>query len=398
MITYQVYVNMKIVRRYKYLLNPKAGKLQRLHNILDVCRVTYNKILEIRKTAWETEKKSVSLYDSQSIARTWGIVGLHSQVLQNVAVRVDLAFQNFFRQVKAGTRAPGYPRFKAEGRYDSFTYPQFGFKLKGNKLYLAKVGDVRINLHRAIVGKIKTCTIKREGHRWYAIFACEINKEVLTKNETKAVGVDVGCVTFATFSDGNVVEHPHFIRRVQDKLSKAHAEYCKLDLLSVDDSKKIKSKKKLVNLHCKVRRQRTDFLHKLSRKLVNEYSVLCVEKLNIEEMVKGNWSRLNKSIMDGGWGYFKTMLHSKAEEAGSVVVEVNPAYTSQICSGCGVKVKKELGERMHTCPTCGLSIGRDLNAARNILRIGMDSLNNRKTVLNVSSSQEELEHTQKQHV
>ena len=137
----------------------------------------------------------------------------------------------------------------------------------------------------------------------------------------------------------------------------------------------------MVKLHCKVKNQRKDFLHKLSRKIVNDYSVICVEKLKVKEMLKDNWRALNKSIIDSGWTTFRNMLNYKAEEAGSLVAEVNPAYTSQICSGCGVNVKKELSDRIHKCDTCGLEIGRDLNAAKNILRVGMDSLSNRKATL-----------------
>jgi putative transposase len=115
--------------------------------------------------------------------------------------------------------------------------------------------------------------------------------------------------------------------------------------------------------------------------LVKQYSVICVEKLKVKDMLKDSWKSLNKSILDSGWATFRHMLQYKAEEAGTVVVEVNPAYTSQMCSGCGVIVKKELSDRNHSCPTCGLNISRDLNASKNILRVGMDSLNCSDTVL-----------------
>jgi putative transposase len=374
---------METTRNYKYRINAKGGKLKKLQATLDTCRLVYNKVLDTRKTAWEQEKKSLRVYDCHNLIKTWDIEGVHSQVLQNVSARVDLAFQGFFRRVKQVGEKAGYPRFKGFDRYDSFCFPQSGFKLLegGKKLFLSKVGDVKVNLHRELVGKVKTCTIKRECDDWYVIFACKVEKEPQVKYETKAVGIDVGCIDFATMSDGDTITNPHFLRQSDKELKDTQRKYSKLKQLPKDDKKKIKVKKKLVKLHCKVKNQRKDFLHKLSRKIVNDYSVICVEKLKVKEMLKDNWRALNKSIIDSGWTTFRNMLNYKAEEAGSLVVEVNPAYTSQICSGCGVKVKKELSDRIHRCDTCGLEIGRDLNAAKNILRVGMDSLRGRKATL-----------------
>jgi putative transposase len=374
---------MKTTRNYKYRIYAKSGKLKKLQATLDSCRFVYNKVLETRKTAWEQEKKSLRVYDCHNLIKTWNIEGVHSQVLQNVSTRVDLAFQGFFRRIKEKGEKAGYPRFKGFDRYDSFCFPQSGFKLLegGKKLYLSKIGDVRINLHRQLEGEVKTCTIKRECNKWYVIFSCRVEKEPQVKYETKAVGIDVGCIDFATMSDGDTIANPHFLRQSESELKKTQSRYSKLKQLPKDDKKKVKTKKKLIKLHNKVKNQRKDFLHKLSRKIVNDYSLICVEKLKVKDMLKDNWRALNKSIIDSGWTTFRNMLNYKAEEAGSLVVEVNPAYTSQICSGCGVMVKKELCDRMHKCDTCGLEIGRDLNAAKNILRVGMDSLSSRKDTL-----------------
>jgi putative transposase len=379
---------METTRNYKFRISAKGGKLKKLQATLDTCRFVFNKVLETRKTAWETDKKSIGVYNCHNLIKTWDIEGVHSQVLQNVSARVDLAFQGFFRRVKQVGVKAGYPRFKGVDRYDSFCFPQSGFKLmeNGKKIFLSKVGDVKVNLHREIEGKIKTCTIKREGDDWYVIFSCKVQKEPQKKYETKAVGVDVGCIDFATMSDGNTIVNPHFLRKSEKQLKETQRKYSKLKQLPKDDKTKVKVKKKLVKLHCKVKNQRKDFLHKTSRKLVNDYSVICVEKLKVKDMLKDNWRALNKSIIDSGWTTFRNMLNYKAEEAGSLVVEVNPAYTSQICSGCGVKVKKELSERNHKCETCGLEIGRDLNAAKNILRVGMDSLSSRKVTLEAAKS------------
>ena len=351
--------------------------MNKLQSTLDTCRFVYNKILQTRKESWENEKKSIGIYDCNKLIKHWDTNGVHSQVLQNVSARVDLAFQGFFRRIKEEGEKAGYPRFRGKDRFDSFCFPQSGFKIKGNKLYLSGIGDIKIFQHRPLEGKVKTCTIKREGEDWYVIFSCIVEKEINKQNETKAIGIDVGCIDFSTMSDGNTVKNPHFLRKSEQELKTIQSKYSKMKHLPKEDKKKVKTKRKLVSLHCKIKNQRKDFLHKLSRKIVDDYSIICVEKLSVKEMLKDNWRRLNKSIIDSGWTTFRQMLNYKAEEAGSVVVEVNPRYTSQICSSCGTKVKKELSERQHSCNICGLEISRDLNAAKNILRIGMDSLGNK---------------------
>ena len=362
-----------MLKTYKYRIYATSGKLRSLENTLEICRATYNKLLEVRKTAYEIEKKSISQFDCNKLLAQWHIAGVHSQVLQNISKRLDLAFQNFFRRCKEKQEDPGFPRFKGKNRYDSFTYPQTGFKIKGNKLHLFKIGNVKIKLHRALEGKIKTCTLKREGTKWYVTFAVEVQKTARVKTEINAIGIDMGCVDFATFSDGSAIPNPHYLRASSEKLKKVQQKVSAKKHLPVENKGKIRAKKALTVLHFKVRNQRHDFLHKLSRICVETYSHICVEKLNIKGMLQSNFKNLNKSISDSGWGTFRSMLNCKAEEAGSRILEVDPAFTSQMCSQCGTIAKKELHVRVHDCP-CGLRISRDINAAKNILTLGLKSL------------------------
>ena|ERR1035437_4334737 len=370
-----ILISMQVKRNYKFRLSPKGGNVTRLQETLNTCRFVYNQILEKRNVHWEKTKKTLSCFDCQKLIKDMELnTPVHSQVLQNISVRVDLAYLGFFRRLKDKTGKAGFPRFKSADRYDSFTFPQTGFKIGKKKLWMSRIGDIRINFHRPMEGKVKTLTIKREGAHWYAIFSCEIEITPETnKGWKRAVGVDVGCIDFVTLSDGTTIPNPHFLKQSQEKLSKIQGKYSKLKLKPREDKRKIKTKRQLVKAHCKVKNQRKDFLHKLSKKLVSEYSHICVENIKPSQMLNDNWRSLNKSIMDSGWTAFRTMLHSKAVEAGCEVVDVDPQYTSQICSGCGTIVKKELSERQHKCPVCNLNIGRDLNAARNILRVGMDS-------------------------
>ena len=371
----------QVLRNYKFRLSPKNGNISRLEETLNTCRFVYNQLLDARNKHYEKTKKTLSCFDCNKLIKTLNLkTSIHSQVLQNVSARVDLAYLGFFRRLKDKSGKAGFPRFRGKDRYDSFTFPQTGFKLKDKKLWMSKIGDIRINIHRKLEGKIKTLTIKREGTHWYAIFSCEVNIEPKIKDYKKVAGVDVGCIDFVTLSNGETIKHPHYFRQSQDKLAKVQSKYSKLKQLPKDNKKKINTKKSLVSVHRKIKNQRKDFLHKLSKKFVDDYSHICIENIKPSQLLNDNWRSLNKSILDSGWTTFRQMLHNKAAEAGCEVIDVNPSYTSQICSGCGTIVKKELSERQHKCNVCGLDIGRDLNAARNILRVGMDSLASKKSI------------------
>lgn len=147
-------------------------------------------------------------------------MSVHSQVLQNVQERVDLAFKAFFRRVKAGEK-PGYPRFRGYGWYDSFTFKQFGFELLDNGLCLSKIGAVKIILHRPMEGRIKTLTLQKDAvGNWYACFACVVDPEPMPLNEL-AIGIDLGLESFAKFSNGDAIANPRFFRRDEQELAKA---------------------------------------------------------------------------------------------------------------------------------------------------------------------------------
>ena len=182
-----------------------------MERTLDLCRWTYNQTLAYRKDAWEKEGKSVSKYETHNLLPTWKeekpeLNDVFSQTLQNAQERVDLALKAFFRRVKAGEN-PGYPRFRGRGWYDSFTYPQKGFKLNAGKLYLSKIGNIKIKLHRSIEGKIKRLTVRRAATgKWFACFSVEIEDQLKPPWKVGSlVGVDVGLESFATLSNGETI-------------------------------------------------------------------------------------------------------------------------------------------------------------------------------------------------
>lgn len=359
---------------FAYRIYPTRKQETQLNQTLEECRWLYNHLLAERKEAYEQTGKSLSLYSQQAAFPTLktlrpSLQAVHSQVLQNVAVRVDLAFKAFFRRYKEGSD-PGYPRFKGHGRYDSITYPQSGFKLdEQGKLYAFSIGHIKIVLHRPIKGKIKTLTIRRSATgKWYACFSVECESARLPDNEA-AVGIDVGLKTFAMLSDGIEIANPRFFRKEEKALAKIQRKHSKL---AKGSRERGKHRKAVARVHERIAFKRGNFTHQESRKIVNTYGVICVEDLRVNCLVHNRC--LAKSIQDASWSAFFSTLLSKAEEAGRKYVAVNPAYTSQTCSRCGHRQKMPLDTRIFACPCCHTHLDRDLNAALNILALGLQCL------------------------
>ena len=390
---------------YTFRLYPTRKQFARLQETLDACRTLYNAAVTERRDAYTFHvRQHHNYYDEPTRLARSREIGInyysqatqlpeikdlreeyheiHSQVLQDVLRRVQKAFDAFFRRCKNGEE-PGYPRFQGKGRYDSFTYPQSGFALThDHRVRLAKIGSIKVKLHREIKGTIKTCTIKREGDAWYVVLVSEVEHEHLEESQ-EAVGIDLGLLHFATLSTGETIENPRYYRKAEKRLARLQQA---LSGKKRGSHRRRKAIKQVAKLHRKVSNQRRDFLHKQSRKLVNTYGTLVLEELQPANMSKrpkpkqnGNGKYLpngaaakgglNKSLVDAGWGMFQQFCTYKAANAGRQVLFVNPKYTSQVCSGCGAVVKKELSERWHSC-ACGTELDRDHNAALNILRLG----------------------------
>jgi putative transposase len=363
--------------------------------MLATARDVYNSLLNWRKHDYEVHGKGPSCGEQEKALPLWKkahpeLGEIYSQVLQDICKRVDRAFDAFFRRVREGD-TPGFPRFKGKGQYDSLTYPQSGFKVLEQAVSLSKIGTVKAILHRPVEGTIKTCTLRRQSGKWYVCFAVEVEAEPLPES-TETVGIDVGLNAFAALSNGEFIENPRFFRKDEKALAKAQRKADKFKHARNKEQKAARRKayKVVSRIHERIRNRRHDFVHQLSRKLVNRFGLIAVEALSVDNMVRrpaakpdpnnegqflpngaSQKSGLNKSILDAAWSMFRIVLTHKAASASRKEVNVNPAYTSQDCSGCGQRVPKPLSERVHVCPCCGLSLDRDVNAARNILKIAM---------------------------
>src|SRR6266699_5052931 len=361
-------------KMFQYRIFPTKKQVHKLNETLNECRWLYNHFLEKRKTTYEQEGQSLSCYNQID---TLGLLKqeratlkqVHSQVLQNVAVRIDLPFKAFFRRCKAGENS-GYPRFRGRDRYDSFTFPQSGFSITyDDRVTLSKIGSVKMVYHRPIKGKLKTCTIRRSSTgKWYGSFSVEYEPERLGPVATQ-VGIDVGLKTFATFSNGEEIANPRFFRKEEQALARVQRKHAKL---AKGTPLRRKRRQVVARGHERIAFRRDNFTHQESRQIIDRFGVICVEDLHVNRMTHNHC--LAKSITDASWSAFFTQLSCKAEEAGRQVVKVNPAYTSQTCSSCGHRQKMPLDLRIFACPCCHVQLDRDLNAALNIRGLGLQAL------------------------
>lgn len=353
-----------MIKTYKCRLYPNENQKHKLMYTLSVCQHLYNDMLSDRIITYKESGVGLNYYDQANLLKYMNL-DIYIQVAQDVLNRLDKSFKAFFRRVKNG-ETPGYPRFKSWDRYNSFTYPSSkqGFKIIDNKLKLSKIGYVRIKLHQKLEGVIKTCTIKREVDQWYGTFTIETpNKNCQVKLLKEVIGVDVGLKDLITLSNGDKVSPPKHYRQSEVKLTIAQR---KLSKKKIGSNNRNKQRIKVGKTYRKIKNQRGDFNHKLSRTLVNVYDVIVFEQLQITNMVRNR--HLSKSILDAAWGQLIQFTYYKAEEAGKEVVLVDPRNTSQNCSKCERKVSKDLSVRIHDCPYCGLKLDRDHNAAINIMK------------------------------
>ena len=357
---------------YKFRIYPNKHQEIILGITLETCRHLWNMALADRKNMWEQEGITRSYEDQASILTLERqnnpyLKGVLAQAEQDVLRRLNKAMDNFFRRVREGARKKGYPRFKGYGRYTSFTYPQSGFKLNGTRLMLSKLpGTIRAFVHRQIEGKIKTCTLKRDGQgTWFIIFVTE--QEDPGKLEPKtALGVDLGISHAITTSEGQTFDYPKYYIQAEKKNRAAEKS---LHRKKLGSKNRKKAQIRLNRINKRVTNLRDEFQHQVSRRLVNSADLIVFEDLNISGMLKNH--HLAKHIQDVSWGKLIRFTESKAERAGKSVVLVDPRNTSQRCSDCGQIVLKDLSERVHRCPVCGLRLDRDHNAALNILTLGL---------------------------
>jgi len=342
---------------YKFRVYPSKKQERKMVAVLDRCRFVYNKMLDGLNKQKKPDKNKLQNSIPKLKEKYPELKGIYSKVLQYESYKLFSNLRALSRLKKNG-RKVGRLRFKGNGWFKTFTYNQSGFKLvmtgkRFQKLHLSKIGDISIRMHRDVKGNIKQIVVKRyPSGKWFA-FVCVKNIEQRNRKKLnkRKVGIDLGIVNFIYDSDGNRVDHPKFLNKSIEKLRKEQIKLAKKKKGSINYQKQ---KMKVARLHEKVLNQRDDFLHKLSRKYVDSYGFIAVEKLNIKELVTKSYN--SRNMMDASWNKFLQFLNYKAESAGVQVVRVEPRGTTQRCSQCGENVPKKLWNRIHKC-SCGLKIG-----------------------------------------
>ena len=361
------------MRNYKFRLYPNKVVEAELNRQLDLCRWTYNRLLEELNKAKE-EGKKLKRYDTQKL-----LVKLKEDKpeLKNVYSKtLQMVNQQLWNNIHAlvGRKKKGYKigklRFKGYDLFKSIFYNQSGFIIGNRKIILSKVGKVKAEFHREIKGNIKGIIISKRADKWYACIQVENPKQERAQLKVnpdtlhKAVGIDMGIKHFLADSNSKVVENPRFLQKTADKIAAIQRQLAKKKKGS---NRRNKVKLRLSKSYEYLQNQRKDFAHKLSTNYVKNYGVIAVENLNIQGMAKNH--RLAKSIYDVAWNLFISYLSYKAESAGRILVEVDPKDTTQTCSVCGQKNTEhlDLSQRTFKCSYCKIELDRDINASRNIL-------------------------------
>jgi len=342
----------------EYKIYPNKAQEQKLYSILRNARRLYNTALEHRIKEYKENSKTISYYDQAKKFK--GKYNMPASLTQAVLRKLDITYKAFF------SRGYGFPRFKNWRRFNCIELRQYktdGY-FDAGKLKLWKM-KIKTSNHRELEGKPMQGRIIKRVTGWYWQITCEIEKSEQKEKIQTAIGLDMGLKALVFDSEKNQTKAPKFLRQSEEKLITYHKSVSRKKKGSYNRRKAVDI---LAKTYLKVKRQRLDFLHKLSRKYA-DYDLICVEKLNIAGMLKNH--KLAKSIADASWNLFLQLLRYKAESAGSYFVEVNPKYTTQKCSQCGTMVKKTLSQRTHICPECSLIIDRDYNASLNILRLGI---------------------------
>ncbi|NEN97560.1 MAG: transposase [Moorea sp. SIO3I7] len=384
---------------YQYRLRLTKSQEAEVEKWLDMLRCQYNYLLADRFNWYEQNRCSINScplvchlpalrnnpdYFSQKKTlpqlkkdRPW-YSSVQSQVLQDCVKKVDLAFKRFLKGDVNG-RKSGRPRFKGKNRYRSFTFPSLGkTPINGNILTLPKFGKVKMIYHRPIPEgfKIKTATITRKTDGYYVTLSIQddtVSEIIPIDKVDNPVGIDMGLKSFLVKSDGSEVPIPQYYRKAQKRLKKIQKTVSRSKKGSNNRKKAVS---KLGKAHKKVADTRKDFHFKTAKNLLDNHDLVAHEKLNIKGLAK---TKLAKSVLDAGWGQFLSILSVKAVRvawptalnAGLIAKAVNPRNTSQNCSNCGTKVPKELKDRIHSCPHCGFTADRDVNAAINILNLAV---------------------------
>ena len=401
---------MKIIKTYKFRLNLDEKTLTMLKQHGGNSRFTWNQLVNFSLEYNKEHKKFPSQVILQKeiikIKENNDFLKIsHSQPLQINAQRLTKTNFNSIKPevinkrkqkiAKAKTKKQiaiainfGMPKFKSKhNNNDSIFYPQ-NFKIKKSRLFVAKIGWIPFIKHREIMGKPLTLTLAQDGEQWNCSISCELkikNKPKTPLNKSNIVGIDLGTKSFATLSDKTIIENPRIIKKHLKKLKKEQKILSKRQFVEkkingkavkVNSSNRNEQKIKVQKIHRKIRNIRTNFLHKITHHLINNYDGFALETLDIKKLMEEGSKGLNRSISDVSWFEFCRILEYKSIWNSKYFIKIDKYFPStKKCSKCGNLIFMELKNREYDCPQCGNRMDRDYNASLNILDEGLNILN-----------------------
>jgi len=375
-----------ILKAFKFRLEPNKQQKVLINKTLGCCRFLYNQMLSEKQLKYKSKDTTKCKTEKEYKFEFEWLKEVDSIALQQSRIDLKTAYDNFFRKLKAGQ--PTTLKFKSKhnskNSYRTLNVNN-SIRIEENSIKLPKLGLVKFRKSREVLGNIRSVTVSKNIlGRYYISILCEVEIDKLPISN-KEIGLDLGLKEFCITSNNEFVSNPKYLRKLEDKLKKAQR---KLSLRKKGSNNRFKQQKKVFKLHEKIRNQRLDFLHKLSTKLINENQVICLEDLQVKNMIKNHC--LAKSISDVSWNKFVELLKYKSDWYGRELVQIDKFFpSSKICSNCG-NIKKDLTlkDREYNCSCCGLVIDRDYNAALNILREGLRILSgrdDRDSLLNIQT-------------
>ena len=363
-----------IRKAYKYRIYPNKLQREYFAKVFGCVRFFYNKSLSDMNELYKSKGIYKNITPASYKADYPFLKEVDSLALCNAQLNRNMAFKSFFKKQNA------FPNYKSK-RYDQSytTNNQGSVKFSNNDRYISipKCSRIRIKKHRDFYGDIKSITVSKttDGKYFISLLVEEETKSFNLKDN--AIGLDLGIKDLIVDSNGNKYKNHKYLSKSQKKLAK---EQRKLSHMEKGSSNRNKQRIKVARIHRYINNQRNDYLHKLSKKIIDENQIICIEDLKVKNMEQNH--KLARSIIDASWSRFVSMLIYKASWYGNMIIKVPANYAStQLCSLCGYQNKevKNLKIRKWTCPECGSVHDRDSNAAKNILSKGIEMLTKDRT-------------------